>query len=301
MALQLFLESMAAERGLSQNTIISYGRDLQDYLQYWRAKSQEVANLSRGDIELYIQELSQQQLKPTSQRRKISAIRQYHHFLLSEDLAQDDPTETIEAPKASRPLPKILNHNEITALITACEQLPAKEQTRLKCMVEILYASGLRVSELITLKITQIRTDSMVLIIKGKGDKERMVPLNEPTRLALANYLPHRLEFMPKNQQNSVYLFPSTATDGHLTRQRIGQMLKELALQAHINPKKISPHVVRHAFASHLLQGGADLRAVQMMLGHADIATTQIYTHLLDEKLIKLVESAHPLAHKNNS
>ncbi len=294
----IFLESLAAERGLAKNSLISYSRDLLDYQQFWLGRGLKLHELQKNHCEDYMQNLHTQKLKPTSQRRKLSAIRQFHQFLLREGYANSDPSTTVDAPKAQRPLPKVLENDEIERLIAACNILPERERARLLCMVEILYASGLRVSELISLRVNQLRTDSLVMIVKGKGDKERMVPINEPTRQALANYSPFRLEFVPHNAKESPFLFPSTAREGHITRQRVGQLLKELALSANINPKKISPHVVRHAFASHLLQGGADLRAVQVMLGHADITTTQIYTHLNQDKLTKLVHNAHPLNQK---
>jgi integrase/recombinase XerD len=224
-------------------------------------------------------------------------MRQFYKFLLLEGMRQDDPTAELDTPRLGRPLPKILSETEIKSLIDAAQNWPGEEGVRLSCVLELLYATGLRVSELVTLPLAAARRDPRFLIISGKGGKERVVPLSEPARAALGRYLECREDFLPDSQQ-SRWLFPSRGRAGHLTRQRTGQLLKELAVKASLDPDRLSPHVLRHAFASHLLDHGADLRSVQQMLGHADIATTQIYTHVETERLRKLVETAHPLARR---
>jgi len=218
-------------------------------------------------------------------------------FLLLEGVRRDDPTTELDTPRLGRPLPKILSETEIKSLIDAAQSWPGEEGIRLGCVLELLYATGLRVSELVTLPLAAARRDPRFLVISGKGGKERVVPLNEPGRAALRKYLERREDFLPDSRP-SRWLFPSRGRTGHLTRQRTGQLLKELAVKAGLDPDRLSPHVLRHAFASHLLDHGADLRSVQQMLGHADIATTQIYTHVESARLRKLVESAHPLAHR---
>jgi len=224
-------------------------------------------------------------------------MRQFYKFLLLEGVRQDDPTAELDTPRLGRPLPKILSESEIKAVIDAAQGWPGQEGIRLSCMVELLYATGLRISELVTLALAAARRHPRFLVVSGKGGKERVVPLSEPGRAALHRYLECREEFL-SDTRPSRWLFPSRARAGHLTRQRAGQLFKELAIKAGLDPDRLSPHVLRHAFASHLLDHGADLRSVQEMLGHADIATTQIYTHVETERLRKLVESAHPLARR---
>ena len=236
-------------------------------------------------------------LAPRSMARRISAMRQFYKFLVVESVRQDDPTAEIDAPRLGRPLPKLLSETEIAGLIAAAGAWPGDEGIRLACVLELLYASGVRISELVTLPLGAARRDPRFLMISGKGGKERLVPLSEPSRAALAKYLECRDRFLPGSGP-SRWLFPSLGRNGHLTRQRAGQLLKELAVKAGVDPGRLSPHVLRHAFASHLLDHGADLRSVQQMLGHADIATTQIYTHVLGDRLRKLVETAHPLARR---
>ena len=227
-------------------------------------------------------------------------MRQFYRFLLSEGARADDPTAQLDAPRLGRPLPKILAEEEIDRLIAAAAAWPGEEGMRLRCLLEMLYATGLRVSELVGLPLAAAQRDPRFLLVRGKGGKERLVPLSPPARQALADYLTCRAAFVPQasGTKTARWLFPSRGMTGHLTRQRCGQMLKELALAAGLDPARLSPHVLRHAFASHLLDHGADLRSVQQMLGHADIATTQIYTHVQGERLRRLVETAHPLAQR---
>ena len=224
-------------------------------------------------------------------------MRQYYKFLVTDGMRRDDPTADLDTPALGRPLPKILSEDEVNRLIVAARAWTGDEGIRLVCLIELLYATGMRISELVMLPLSVALRDPRSLVISGKGGKERLVPLSEPSRLALAAYLGCRERFLPASRP-SRWLFPSRGRAGHLTRQRSGQLLKELAAKAEIDPNRLSPHVLRHAFASHLLDHGADLRSVQQMLGHADIATTQIYTHVLGDRLRKLVEAAHPLARR---
>jgi integrase/recombinase XerD len=235
---------------------------------------------------------------PRTAARRISAMRQFYKFLLIDGIRRDDPAADLETPGLGRPLPKILSESEVVGLIAAARaEAKDHERDRLVCLVELLYATGLRISELVTLPLAAAQRDPRFLVVAGKGGKERVVPLSEPSRKALAAYLAGRDRFLP-GARPSRWLFPSRGRNGHLTRQRAGQLLKELAVKAGLDPNRLSPHVLRHAFASHLLDHGADLRSVQQMLGHADIATTQIYTHVLGDRLRKLVETAHPLARR---
>jgi integrase/recombinase XerD len=224
-------------------------------------------------------------------------IRQLFRFLLAERLRHDDPASTLDSPQLGRSLPKVLSREEVDRLIGATRDKDGSDGGRMATLLEILYATGLRVSELVTLPLAAVERDPTVLVVRGKGDKERMVPLSDPARVAIVSWLHVRRALLAENEP-SRFLFPSRGRTGHLTRQRFAQLLKEAALAADIDPARVSPHVLRHAFASHLLAGGADLRSVQLMLGHADIATTQIYTHVLDEKLRSLVQDKHPLARR---
>jgi integrase/recombinase XerD len=235
-------------------------------------------------------------MAPRTTARRLSALRQFHKFLVAEGIRPDDPTSTLDAPRLGRPLPKLLSEAEVTALIEATRRIDGPDGARLVCFVELLYATGLRVSELVALPLARLR-DERVLVVRGKGGKERMVPLSEPARAALVAYGAVRGAFLGAGE-TSRFLFPSRSAEGHLTRRRVGQLMKEVALEAGVDPARVSPHVLRHAFASHLLDHGADLRSVQQMLGHADIATTQIYTHVLGERLRALVETHHPLARR---
>ena len=301
--IESFLDMMSAERGASINTLAAYRRDLLDFSGHRAAKGASANNAVRDDIKAYLAVLSRSGVTGSTQARRLSALRQFFGFLYTEGIRRDDPTDAIEAPKRQRPLPKILSREDMDALTETARVQAEKsaEGLRLLCMVEVLYASGLRVSELVTLPLTAARARDGFLLVKGKGQKERLAPLNRAARETIVNYLDVRTEFLPSGQRRTHadrFLFPSRGAEGHITRRRCHQMLKELAVRANLDPDKLSPHVLRHAFATHLVEGGADLRSVQTMLGHADIATTQIYTHVAKDRLTQVVESAHPLSKK---
>ncbi len=300
--LALFLDMLMAERGAADHTVEAYTRDISDFLAFLAVKKSSAAKASADHVRAYLESLAGKGLAPTSRARKLSAIRQFFRFLLGEGLRADDPTSAIDSPKLGRPLPKILSLSEVETLIdtaklacdTSAEGAPRRRALRLYALLETLYASGLRVSELIAQPRNVLAADDRVLTITGKGGRERLVPLNDAARGALAAHLAAL-----KNDEGlaaSSWLFPTGDGGQHITRQRLGQELKGLALAANLDPARVSPHVLRHAFASHLLERGADLRTVQQLLGHADISTTQIYTHVIEERLRRLVEQHHPLA-----
>jgi integrase/recombinase XerD len=301
--LALFLDMLSAERGAAAHTIEAYTRDLSEFLAFLAAKGQKAKTASADHLRAFLAGLARKGLAPTSRARKLSAIRQFFRFLLAEGIRSDDPCSAIDSPRLGRPLPKILSLAEVETLLDTAKQ--ASEQAadgtakrralRLYAALETLYATGLRVSELIALPRNVLVADDRVLTIKGKGGRERLVPLNETAREALQAHLEAVSEGEAEGRGTSPWLFPS-AGGQHLTRQRFGQELKGLASTACIEPARVSPHVLRHAFASHLLERGADLRTVQQLLGHADISTTQIYTHVIEERLRRLVEQHHPLA-----
>ena len=296
--IEAFLEMMSAERGAGANTLAAYARDLADFAAFPKGG---IAAASREDIRGYLTGLSAAGLAPSSQARRLSALRQFFGFLYAEDIRKDNPTEAVEAPKISRPLPKILSAADLEAMITAAAKDDDAESKRLTCVVEMLYAAGLRVSELAGLPLAAVKNKDGFILVKGKGGKERLAPLNGSARAAIAAYLDVRAEFLPKPPRRAHaerYLFCSRGADGFLTRQRLHQLLKDLAAKAGLDPAKVSPHVLRHAFATHLVEGGADLRSVQTLLGHADIATTEIYTHVAKDHLKKVMHKAHPLARK---
>jgi integrase/recombinase XerD len=294
--LESFLEMQSAERGASIHTLDAYRRDLLDYAGFLAKKGRALTNGSAADVRAYLAALSGAGLKASTQARRLSAMRQLHRFLLDEDIRTDDPTSAVESPKRARPLPKIVTETQTQALIDAAAGLEGAEALRLLCIVELLYASGLRVSELVSLPLASVSGERRTVMVKGKGGRERLVPLGAPARESIKAYLGVRNRFLPQLEKAQRFLFPSRGREGHLTRRRVGQLLKDLSVQAGIDPRKLSPHVLRHAFASHLVAHGADLRSVQQLLGHADIATTQIYTHVQDERLRKLVAEKHPLA-----
>jgi integrase/recombinase XerD len=285
---------MSAERGASANTLAAYRRDLLDFGSTVARLQTDFRSVSAAQVKRYIASLSG--MATSTQARRLSALRQLFAFLYSEAFRTDDPTGTVEAPRRERPLPRILSRSDIETLIGTAREKKNAESLRLACILEILYASGLRVSELVSLPLSAARNRDGFLLVRGKGNKERLAPLNGAARKSIAAYLKVRESFLPKGAKESRYLFPSRSAEGYLTRRRLHQMLKALALKANIDPDKLSPHVLRHAFATHLVEGGADLRSVQTMLGHADIATTQIYTHVASERLREVVHSAHPLA-----
>jgi integrase/recombinase XerD len=297
-SIEAFLDMMAAERGASRNTLDAYRRDLLAFEAHLARHGGSAGNATREQVRRYVAKLAASGAA-SSQARRLSALRQYFSFLYAEGLRRDDPTAAIESPRRAQALPKTLSQADVGALIDAAreEAKSSAEGVRLLCMLEILYASGLRVSELVTLPFSAARNRDAFLIVKGKGGKERMVPLNSAAREAIRNYLKVRDAFVsPATRGSERYLFPSRGREGHLTRRRCHQLLKALALKAGLDPQKLSPHVLRHAFATHLVEGGADLRSVQTLLGHADIATTQIYTHVASERLKATVAAAHPLS-----
>ena len=293
---EAFLEMMSAERGAGANTLAAYARDLADFAGF--AKGGIVA-AGREDVRAYLAHLSKAGLAASSQARRLSALRQFFGFLYAEGTRKDNPTDAIEAPKLSRPLPKPLSAGDMDAMIAAAGKDDNAEARRLTCIVEMLYAAGLRVSELAGLPLQAVKSRDSFILVKGKGNKERLAPLNVSARAAIEAYLDVRAKFLPKGPRRAHaerFLFCSRAAEGYLSRQRLYQLLKALALTAGLDPAKVSPHVLRHAFATHLVEGGADLRSVQTLLGHADIATTEIYTHVAKDHLKKVMHRAHPLA-----
>ena len=286
---------LAAERGASDNTLQAYGRDLDHFADFLAGRGKQADAADSTDLRAFIKAAHGAGLSPRTTARRLSALRQYHRFLFREGLRSGDPTAAIESPRQGRSLPKVLSEAEVEHLLLEVRRMPGPEGRRLTALVELLYATGLRVSELVGLPLSAAQRDPRVLIVRGKGGRERMVPLSEAAREALRDYLGERPRFLGSGAP-SKWLFPSRGASGHLTRHRVGQLLKRLALDAGLAPEKVSPHVLRHAFASHLLDHGADLRSVQKMLGHADISTTQIYTHVLSERLKTLVRQHHPLA-----
>jgi integrase/recombinase XerD len=293
--LESFLEMLSAERGAAANTLEAYERDLLDCADFLTRRRQSLATATAQDLRAYLARQAQAGMAPRTAARRLSALRQFFRFLYSEELRADDPTAGIDSPRRGRDLPKILSEAEVDALLAAARARSGPEGLRLSALVELLYATGMRISELVALPRAAVARDPDFLLVRGKGGRERLVPLSEPARRAVADYLKVRAAFL-RGERESPWLFPSRAASGHLTRHRVAQLLKELAIAAGLEPAKVSPHVLRHAFASHLLHHGADLRAVQQMLGHADISTTQIYTHVLGERLKRLVEAHHPLA-----
>jgi integrase/recombinase XerD len=298
-----FLDALAAERGASANTVEAYRRDLSDYLAHLGSAGSTPIEAGAAEVRAYLAGRGAEGLKASSLARRLSAIRQFHKHLYAEGVRRDDPTVTIEGPRRARPLPKLLTEADVERLIaTAREGLDSPERPigerlsagRLAAVIELIYASGLRVSEVLSLPKSAASTKEAFLNVKGKGGKERLAPLSDPARAALAAYRALLAEAAP-GAATSSWLFPSTGASGHLTRQAFARDLKVIASAAGLPSSRISPHVLRHAFASHLLQNGADLRVVQDLLGHADISTTQIYTHVLDERARAMVRDLHPL------
>jgi integrase/recombinase XerD len=304
--IEQFLEMMSAERGAAANTLAAYERDLGEYAAFLRQRGTASLAAQVEDVRGFIADMARRKLAGASAARKLSAVKQFHRFLLSEGMTTNDPVSVIGGPKLGRPLPKIISVEDVDKLIATARQLAdsaagreGMRALRLYCLIEVLYATGLRVSELVGLPLSAARGAEGVLTVRGKGGRERMVPLNPAAIAAMRSFLAAR-QADPK-AGSSPHLFASHGDSGHITRQHFAQELKGLAAAAGLPQQKISPHVLRHAFASHLLAGGADIRAVQQMLGHADISTTQIYTHVLSERLKRMVETHHPLAKRQTS
>lgn len=300
--LALFLEAQAAELGAARNTLLAYGRDLRAFAGWLAGRGGGLATAERGDIERYLIDCEADGLARTTRARRLSAIRQLYRFAHAEGWRDDDPAQRIAGPGKAKALPRTLTHAEVDALLEAAGRRGRTEAERARdtCLMQLLYATGLRVSELVSLPVAAARGDPAMLLVAGKGGRERMVPLSPPARAALAAWLSLRDADEAANRAAgrppSRWLFPSRGASGHLTRHRFHGLVKELAVEAGIAPGRVTPHALRHAFATHLLEGGADLRAIQTLLGHADISTTEIYTHVLEARLRDLVERHHPLA-----
>jgi len=312
--IDLFLDMLAAEQGAGENTLSAYRRDLEDLSAFFKHAGQGFADASTQALRDYLADLDTRGFKSSSVARRLSSTRHLFRFLLNERIRADDPAAILSGPKRGRPLPKVLSIADVDRLLSRARELmqvpgqSAAQQVRaarLHCLLEVLYATGLRVSELVSLPLSAARRDARMIVVRGKGDKERLVPLNDSARQAMAEYLAAiasvqeaKDEPKPaaKAPKPSKWLFPSFGESGHLTRQHFARDLKDLAVAAGLPARVISPHVVRHAFASHLLHNGADLRIVQTLLGHTDISTTQIYTHVVEERLKSLVRDLHPLA-----
>ncbi len=292
---EAFLEMLMAERAAAANTVAAYRRDILGFASFLAKRGAAPERASADDVRAYLAAASRAGINPRTAARRLSTLRQFHRFLASENVRPDDPTASIDSPKRGRALPKIMGEDEVEALLNAAANHEGAEGARLCALLEVLYSTGLRVSELVGLPLAALGRDPRFMVVRGKGGKERMVPVGEKAEAALARYREVRAHFL-RGDRESKWLFPSRGAGGHLTRQRFAQLLKELALEAGLTPSKLSPHVLRHAFATHLLNRGADLRSVQRLLGHADISTTQIYTHVLDDRLKSLVQTHHPLA-----
>jgi integrase/recombinase XerD len=298
-----FLEAQAAELGAARNTLLAYGRDLRDSAGWLAWRGSGFARADRAQLEAYLADLDAQGLAPATRARRLSALKQLMRFAYEEGWRPDNPTLQIKGPGRAKRLPKTLGIDDVDRLLAAAETHGRSPADRLRntCLMQILYATGLRVTELVSLPVSAVRGDPQLILVRGKGGKERMVPLSPPARAATATWLAHRdatedTARIEHGTKPSPYLFPSRGKAGHLTRVRFFTLIKELATAAGLSPDSVTPHTLRHAFATHLLQNGADLRAIQTLLGHADIATTEIYTHILDERLKSLVLDHHPLA-----
>jgi integrase/recombinase XerD len=300
----LFLDMLAAEQGAGDNTLDAYRRDLEDFSAFLARSGQNFVTAGTQTLRDYLGDLDIRGFKSSSVARRLSAMRHLFRFLLNERIRTDDPAAILSGPKRGRSLPKVLSIPDVDRLLAQAKQNIAapgasSAQTlraiRLYCLLEVLYATGLRVSELVSLPVSAARRDARMIVVRGKGNKERLVPLNEASRQAMADYLA-AIDAQGKAAARPKWLFPSFGESGHLTRQHFARELKDLAAAAGIAPRLVSPHVLRHAFASHLLHNGADLRIVQTLLGHTDISTTQIYTHVVEERLKSLVRDLHPLA-----
>lgn len=297
-----FLEAQSAELGAARNTLLAYGRDLKDFQSWLARNNRDFQTAARADVESYLVYCNDQGLARATRARRLSSIKQLYRFTFEEGLRSDNPAIQISGPGQDKRLPKILSEDEVDSLLTAARTMGRNPADRLRntCLMELLYATGMRVTELVGLPVSAARGDPRLLLILGKGGKERLVPLSPPARTALAEWLEVRdaaqAEQIKKHQPPSRFLFPSRGVSGYLTRHRFYLLIKEIAVQAGVAPSKVTPHSLRHAFATHLLANGADLRAIQTMLGHADVATTEIYTHVLESRLTELVLDHHPLS-----
>ena len=296
--IESFLEMVRAERGAANNTVLAYTRDLRDFESFLTVRNRSFENAQIADFRAYLASLTENGLAVRTQSRRLSALREFYKFLYTEKIRQDNPTEALDSPKSGRPLPKYLSETEVARLIDAVKKLPDCQQARMRALTEIAYDAGLRVSELVALPLSVANVKENVITVRGKGGKDRIVPLTEIAKRAIRDWLSARELYLP-NGRPSKWLFPAPNKEGHLTRFAFYRELKQLALTAGILPSRVSPHVLRHSFASHLIAHDADLRSVQQMLGHSDISTTQIYTHILDDRLKKTVEKSHPLTDEN--
>jgi len=308
--INLFLDMLAAEQGAGDNTLDAYRRDLADLAAFLARTKSSFTGVGTNGLRDYLADLDTRGFKCSSVARRLSAMRHLFRFLLNERIRSDDPAAILSGPKRGRGLPKVLSIADVDRMLTrakeltqvaAASPLQRLRAMRLYCLLEVLYATGLRVSELVSLPRSAARRDASMIVVRGKGNKERLVPLNDASRQAMADYLAAMETLRPEQKRNAIgskWLFPSFGESGHLTRQHFARDLKELAASAGLAPRLVSPHVLRHAFASHLLHNGADLRIVQTLLGHTDISTTQIYTHVVEERLKSLVRDLHPLAEK---
>jgi integrase/recombinase XerD len=297
--LERYLEAIQAERDAARNTILSYARDLKDFAAFLAARDQDYATASRAEIEAYLIDQDARGMALATRARRLSAIRQLYRFAFLEGWRDDDPAALIKGPKRRRSLPGNLSEGEVDRLLDAAGALGRTEAERLRdvCLLQVLYATGLRVSELVSLPVAAARGDPRMILVRGKGGRERMAPLSPPARAALAAWLAHLdAEREGPARPRSPYLFPARGRRGHMTRERFFLLVKDLARLAGLDAAKVSPHTLRHAFATHLLANGADLRVIQTLLGHASIATTEIYTHVLEARLRELVLEKHPLA-----
>ena len=297
-----FLEAQAAELAASENTLLAYGRDLKAFIAWLESVGEDLLSASQSHVEQYIIHLDAEGFSQSTRARRLSAIRQFYRFAFEERWRQENPAIRIKGPSRTKALPKTLSEEEVDRLLEAARSTGrAGDRVRNACLMELLYATGMRVSELVSLPVSATRGDPRMLLVRGKGGKERLVPLSPPARQALAEWLAVRDEAaqadrIAKGTPPSAFLFPSRGKSGHLTRHRFYLLVKEWTVAAAIPSRKVTPHTLRHAFATHLLARGADLRSIQTLLGHADIATTEIYTHVLEDRLKELVLEHHPMA-----
>ncbi|MEL6598705.1 MAG: site-specific tyrosine recombinase XerD [Pseudomonadota bacterium] len=296
--IEAFLTAIRAEQDASANTIAAYARDLTLYVEHLEHEGRTALSAKRADIEAFLAGLEAEGLARATRARRLSAIRQFHRFAFLEGWRTDDPAAQIKGPGRARHLPKTISEGDVDRLLDAARRTGRRPADRLRntCLLELLYATGLRVTELVSLPVAAVRGDPQMILVRGKGGKDRMVPLSPDAQTALRAWLQERDATEEATGQPSKFLFPSRAKQGHMTRVRFFTLIKEIAVEAGLSPAAISPHALRHAFATHLLANGADLRVIQMLLGHSDISTTEIYTHVLEDRLKELVLTSHPLA-----